>query len=95
MTVIQTVHDNWGTIITIAGALKLLVDFVANSLPAPTAESSSGERWWFKFINNAALNLNRAKNLARVEDSPNFLPAAEAYRQKKNAEEAAAAANKP
>jgi len=81
---IVLIQDHWGVIlIAVVGAFKATVDLVANSLPAPVATATQGYIFWFKFVNNASLNFNRAKNLARVEDSPNFIPAAEAYMQQK------------
>ena len=42
-----------------------------SALPAPTATSSTGYQFWFKFLNILAANLARAQNTA-VERSPNF-----------------------
>ena len=59
---------------------------VSAALPAPTAGSTSRYIFWFQFTNNLARNPERAKNLSAIEQSPNFIPAAEAYMQKKLAE---------
>ncbi len=44
------------------------------ALDAPTAQSSSGYRFFFKFANGIAGNIARAKSTA-IEGSPNFQPA--------------------
>lgn len=67
-------------------AVVELFSRISAALPAPTAQSSERYRFWFAFSNNLARNPERAKNLARIEDSPNFIPAAEAYMTKKLAE---------
>lgn len=41
------------------------------ALPAPTATSSPKYKFWFKFLNLFAANLERAKG-PKVEESPNF-----------------------
>jgi hypothetical protein len=71
-------------------AIVELFSRISAALPAPTAQSTPRYIFWFQFANNLARNPERAKNLARIEDSPNFIPAAEAYYQKKLAE-----SNKP
>ena len=43
----------------------------ATSLPAPTAQSTSRYQFWFRFLNNLAANVSRAKQNS-VESSPNF-----------------------
>jgi hypothetical protein len=81
---IVLIRDHWGVIVlAVVAAFKAIVDLVANALPAPTATSTQEYIFWFKLVNNASLNFNRAKNNARVEDSPNFVAAAEAYMQQK------------
>lgn len=44
------------------------------ALEAPTAQSSSSYKFWFKFLNGLAANIARAKNTS-VESSPNWVPA--------------------
>jgi hypothetical protein len=81
---ILLIRDHWGvTVLAVVATFKATVDLVANSLPAPTANATQKYIFWFKFVNNASWNWNRAKNLARIQDSPNFIPAAEAYMQQK------------
>lgn len=81
---IVLIRDHWGVIVlAVFGTFKSTVALVANSLPAPTATSTPEYIFWFKLVNNASFNFNRAKNLARIQDSPNFIPAAEAYMQQK------------
>jgi len=58
---------------------------IANSLPAPTATSSDRYIWWFKFSNSMAGNKERANNTS-IENSPNFIPAAEKYMAEKLAQ---------
>ncbi len=84
---IQFIQSHWVAIwaaltSTYMGTVELF-SRISAALPAPTVESSPRYRWWFVFANNLARNPERAKNLARIEDSPNFLPAAEAYHQQK------------
>lgn len=81
MTVTQWLSANWySAILTAWTVVNFLMNGVAQSLEAPTATSSQEYKFWFKFINYCALNVKRGKNGApRVEDSPNFVPAAEAY----------------
>jgi hypothetical protein len=45
------------------------------ALPAPTATSSTGYQFAFKFLNILAANISRASSTA-VENSPNFNDAA-------------------
>jgi len=81
MTFIQ-VH--WGTIAVVAvNGFYFVLSGVAQSLDAPTAQSTPGYRFWFKMVNYLAINPKRANGLAAVEQSPNFLAAAEAYHQAK------------
>lgn len=59
---------------------NFIVNGIAQSLDAPMAGASESYKFWFKFINYCALNIKRGSNGApRVESSPNFVPAAEAY----------------
>ena len=84
---IALVQAHWGVVALGAYTTgNFLLSAIANSLPAPTAQSSVNYTFWFRMVNYSALNWNRAKNIARIEDSPNFIPAAEAYYQKKLAE---------
>lgn len=55
-----------------------VVTVLVSSLPAPTAQSKPGYVYWFKVANGIVGNLQRAKSTA-IEQSPNFLPAVEAY----------------
>ena len=81
------IQEHWYTIgITAWAVLQFLMNGIANSLDAPTAQDTPQYRFWFKFVNYCALNAGRAKNNAAIEQSPNFIPAAEAYMQKKLAE---------
>ena len=83
---LKFVQDHWVQIVAIATSLWTAVNYsfnrIANSLPAPTAGATDRYIWWFKFVNNMAGNYERAKS-TRIEDSPNFIPAAEAYMQKR------------
>ena len=72
------------------GATQKAFSKISDSLPAPTAQSSEKYKWWFVFVNRMAGNNARAENLAHIEDSPNFVAAADAYMKKKLAE-----SNKP
>jgi hypothetical protein len=78
---------HWAIIAGVAGwlwaAWLRIFSKIADSLPAPIAGSSNEYIQWFIFVNNMAGNKARAQNLARVEDSPNFIPAAEAYMRRK------------
>ncbi len=86
---IQFIQAHWVQIVAILASAWSATQFafnrVANSLPAPTAQDSSRYVFWFKFVNNMAGNTERAKNNARVEDSPNFIAAAENYMRQKQA----------
>jgi hypothetical protein len=46
----------------------------AGAFPAPTAQSSTAYKWWFKFANNLGGNPQRARNTS-IESSPNWEPA--------------------
>lgn len=41
------------------------------ALPAPTATSTQKYKFWFRFLNLMAANIERSKG-PKVEDSPNF-----------------------
>lgn len=74
----------YSEIVTAWTVFNFIMNGIAQSLDAPTAQSTSRDRFWFKFVNYCALNSKRGKNGApRVEDSPNFQAAAEAYMQNK------------
>jgi hypothetical protein len=85
--VLHWITANWVGILAFLStswtALNLVFNRIANSLPAPTATSTPSYTWWFQFANNLALNTERGKNPPRVENSPNFEAAAEAYMQRK------------
>ena len=81
MTYIQA---HWSTIaLLIVNGFYFVLSGVAQSLDAPTAQSTPGYRFWFKMVNYLAINPKRANGLAAIEQSPNFIPAAEAYHQAK------------
>ena len=84
---IELAQKNWGVLVTVAIALSsgfsTVMSAISNALPAPTAQSSERYKFWFKVVNYGGFNWNRARNLSHIEDSPNFVPAAEAYMQKK------------
>ena len=81
MTYIQA---HWSTIaLLIVNGFYFVLSGVAQSLDAPTAQSTPGYRFWFKMVNYLAINPKRAQNNANVESSPNFLAAAEIYHQQK------------
>jgi hypothetical protein len=81
---LQLVTANWYSILlTIYTVLQFLISAIANSLPAPTKDSSWKYVFWFQFVNYCALNWKRASSLAKIEDSPNFVDAAEAYMKTK------------
>jgi hypothetical protein len=84
---IPFIQTHWVAILaavsTTWAGIQVAFNKIANSLPAPTADATPRYIWWFKFVNNMAGNTERAKNLARIEDSPNFIAAAEAYMQKR------------
>jgi hypothetical protein len=85
--VLNYLHANWLTIVLGAWTFfNFVMNGIAQSLDAPTAQDTAEYRFWFKFVNYCALNSSRAKNNAAIEQSPNFIPAAEAYMQKKLAE---------
>jgi len=88
---IQFVQTHWLQILaaltTGYTATVELFSRISAALPAPTQQSSPRYIFWFQFTNNLARNPERAKNLARIEDSPNFIPAAEAYMKQKLAEQ--------
>lgn len=88
------ISAHWGTIIlgTWTG-FNFVMNGIAQSLDAPTAQDTPNYRFWFKFINYCALNTKRANGLAKIEDSPNFVPAAEAYMKQRLTEQTGA--NKP
>lgn len=78
------IQTHWLTItLAVWTAFNFIMNGISQSLDAPTAQDTPNYRFWFKFVNYCALNSSRAKNGARIEDSPNFIPAAEAYMQKK------------
>jgi|SRR5215475_3873551 len=79
----------WAALTTSYTVVVEVFSRISAALPAPTADSSKRYAWWFQFANNLARNPERAKNLARIEDSPNFIAAAEAYMNKKIAEQQA------
>jgi hypothetical protein len=87
------VQAHWVNILAVATSLwiavKNVANRIANSLPAPTKDATPRELWWFTFINNFAGNKERAK-IPKVEDSPNFVAAAENYMRNRLASEAAA-----
>ena len=57
---------------------KKIMSKIADSLDMPTPADSRRYRFWFKMANEFADNSKRA-SLPPIEQSPNFLPAAEAY----------------
>lgn len=63
----------WAVAITsfVTGGIQFLFSVLVGALEAPTAQSSSKYRYWFKVANTIVGNLKRA-NPPRVEDSPNF-----------------------
>jgi uncharacterized protein (DUF1697 family) len=89
---IAWIAAHWVTILAAATSAWIFIresfNKIANALPAPTKDSTERYRWWFRFVNNMAGNSERADNHS-IESSPNFVPAAEAYMQKKLAEQAA------
>ena len=86
---IAFIQAHWVAIVAAAGwswnAILFTFNRIANSLPAPTKDATPNEVWWFTFVNNMAGNKERAK-IPKIEDSPNFIAAAEAYHQQKLAE---------
>lgn len=81
---IEYIHQNWVTILLATWTgLNFVMNGIASSLPAPTAQDSKEYTFWFKFVNYCALNSKRASGNAAIEQSPNFIPAAEAYMKKK------------
>lgn len=53
------------------------------ALPAPTATSTEKYKFWFRFFNLMAANIDRAKlGGPRVEDSPNFVAAVNIQNEK-------------
>lgn len=75
--------------LAIAGWLYTLfvrvMSAVADSLDTPTNQDTRQYRFWFRMVNYCANNSKRA-SIPRIEDSPNFIPAAEAYMKQKLAE---------
>lgn len=87
MEIGQYISAHWGVIVLVtANGFYFILSGVAQSLDAPTDTSTPSYRFWFRFVNYCAINWKRAQNLAHIEDSPNFIAAAEAYHQKKLAE---------
>ncbi len=85
MTFIQT---HWVQILAFLSTSWTVINAIGSrvsaSLPAPTKDSTAKYIWWFQFVNNyLALNPERGKTLAAIENSPNFIPAAEKYMQDK------------
>jgi hypothetical protein len=84
---INLAQTHWSVLVAVAlalwGAFNTAMSAISNSLPAPTAQSTPRYIFWFRVVNYGGFNWNRAKNISRIEDSPNFIPAAEAYMQKK------------
>ena len=60
---------------------KYAFDAFVSALPAPTAGSSGWQVFWFKFLNNLAANISRARG-AHVESSPNWNAAVDTHIQK-------------
>jgi hypothetical protein len=84
---VDYINQHWLTILLgFWTAFNFLMNGISQSLDAPTAQDTPKYRFWFKLINYAALNSKRATNNSAIEDSPNFIPAAEAYMQKKLAQ---------
>ena len=65
-------HEIWGTLM-----LTTLWTAFVGSFAAPTKTSSALYVFWFKFSNTLAGNIQRA-NSTSIEQSPNFLDAANA-----------------
>jgi hypothetical protein len=55
---------------TATGAQWIWNSFIG-ALPAPTATSSDKYKFWFRFLNLMAANIERSKG-PKVENSPNF-----------------------
>lgn len=89
-TIFQFVQAHWVQILAALTSTWTAINYafnkIANALPAPTKDDGPGYVRWFKFVNNMAGNTERAKNTA-IENSPNFIPAAEAYMKQKLAEQ--------
>ena len=85
----QFLAAHWVQIVAAASttyaAVVELFSRISAALPAPTATSTSRYIFWFKFANNLARNPERSNNTS-IESSPNFIPAAEAYMQRKLSE---------
>lgn len=80
---IHWLQTNWYTaLLTAWTVINFVMNGVAQSLEAPTAQSSAQYKFWFKMVNYFALNLKRG-NGTTIENSPNFIPAAEQYMQKR------------
>lgn len=80
---LQFIQAHWKEICLAATSTWIFIresfNKIANALPAPTATDTERYVFWFKFVNRMAGNTARAENNARVEDSPNFIAAAENY----------------
>jgi hypothetical protein len=61
---------------------RYIMSGISDSLDMPGADSTPQYRFWFRMANWAAGNKKRAQ-IPRIEDSPNFIPAAEAYMKQK------------
>lgn len=64
--------------------VKAVWSAFADAFPAPTEKSGPGYRFAFAFINLLAFNFARAKGTS-IENSPNFVAAAEKYLAEKEA----------
>ena len=67
-------HPYWATAITTfvgSSTAQFLFSAAVSSMEAPTKDSSSKYKFWFKFLNKVAANLARAKDTS-IENSPNW-----------------------
>ena len=86
---IQFLQSHPATAISLASAILSVPGFLFNNvisvmvsdLPAPTKDSTKKYVFWFKVANSIIGNLKRA-NIPRIEDSPNWQAAVDAYVKK-------------
>ena len=90
MELVNFIANHWVAILaTVTSAYAGLVEVasrISQYMPAPTTESTQRYKFWFVVVNVIARNPARAKNLSHIEDSPNFIPAAEGYMRKRLAD---------
>src|ERR1700742_1264257 len=71
-------------LVFVTNGAQFLFTSAVSSIPAPTAQSTPRDVFWFQFLNKLAGNWSRA-NIPSIENSPNWEAALNAAIDKANA----------